>query len=413
MPKKLQLSHKINLTPVLKNTIHLLSMPYPELLGEINNALEKNIVLTEKTPYLEGDYQTHANFDQDIELQIESKEFFLSNLENQLANSSFDFQETAIARIIFENLSEEGFLEINTDIVKNVFSRQHPTQKINTRDCEKVRRKIQMDFEPFGVASFNVQDFLLLQVGQLQNIKHTTLICKLLLGKINIDDVSTKQRSHFLAVIKKLSKTPNDNAGDDNIQYIQTDITIENNANEWQISLRSLPSITLNKTYLSLRSKIKDKSLFNEHLMAARGLIDFVNYRHKLLQRVAGALTQKQSQALKKGLTHLQPLSQKQLALELNIGESSLSRLLKEKYVDTPIGVIPIKDLFSSSVNNHASKSIKKRVQTLIKKEDKPLSDQKIADLLMQKNINISRRTVTKYRQALHLPCAANRRKLK
>jgi RNA polymerase sigma-54 factor len=91
------------------------------------------------------------------------------------------------------------------------------------------------------------------------------------------------------------------------------------------------------------------------------------------------------------------------------MGESTLSRLIKDRYMNTPIGVIKIKDLFSSSVGNHASKSVKQIISEIIHQETKALSDQKITNLLIEKNITISRRTVTKYREALKIPCARHR----
>lgn len=418
MPKnslQTNIGFNFNLTPLLKNSIRLLSMPYTELLSEINEALEKNIVLTENDSYTSDNfYSKTSQADENYQLQIESTDSLFFNLENQLLNSALSEQGINIANIIIENLTEEGFLEVNIDVILSVFHRQHPNEKINTGQCENIRHYIQTNFEPFGVASFNMQDFMLLQINQQPDIKDKPLISKLLLGTLDINEINLKQRSHLLSIIKTLSKTPVDGLYDNNQnQYIQSDITIENHANEWQISLRSLPSITLNKEYLSLRSKIKDKSLFNEHLVAARGLIGFVEYRNQLLQLISKALVEKQSEALTKGLLYLNPLSQKQLAQELTIGESLLSRLIKGKYADTPIGVIQIKDLFSSSVNHHSSTSVKQMVKNIISKENKALSDQKITNLLIQKDIHISRRTVTKYRKALKIPCARDRNRMK
>jgi len=414
MPKNLlqtNLGFNLNLTPLLKNSIKLLSMPYTELLSEINQALEKNIVLTENNSYEDDNFiSNRSGIDENYQFQVESKDSFFSNLESQLLNSTLSHQDCNIAKIIFENLTEEGFLEVNIDAIGRAFKRQHPHDEINTNQCESVRQYIQVNFEPLGIASFNTQDFLLFQINQLHDIKDKSLISELLLGKLDINKINSKQRDYLLSIIKTLAKTPVDsiNVNDQN-QYIQTDVTIENNMNEWQVKLRSLPAITLNKEYLSLRSRIKDKSLFNEHLIAARGLIGFIEYRNQLLQTITGTLVEKQRQALQKGLRYLKPLSQKQLAQELNIGESSLSRLLKGKYADTPIGVIQIKDLFSSSVNHHSSTSVKQMVNDIINKENKALSDQKITNLLIQKGIHISRRTVTKYRKALKIPCARDR----
>ena len=414
MPKtalQTKLGFNLNLTPLLKNSFRLLSMPYMELLSEINQALENNILLTEdQSKNTENSYSAHTHADDNSIMQIESKQSLFVSLENQLRNANLTTQQYDIASIIIENLTEEGFLEVDIDVITRVYLRNHPKHAINAKDCELVRSYIQDNFEPFGIASLNTQDFLLLQVNHQPNIDHKTLIIQLLSGKIDLDLISSKQRQQFLATIKSLAKTPVDNF-DANIeqQYIHTDITVDKDDGDWRVSLRALPAIVINKEYLSLRSQIQDKTLFNEHLVAARGLVSFIEYRNQCLQLIARMLVIKQEQALTKGVKFLTPLSQKQLASELNMGESTLSRLIKDRYMNTPIGVIKIKDLFSSNVGNHASKSVKQIISEIIHQEAKALSDQKITNLLIEKNITISRRTVTKYREALKIPCARNR----
>lgn len=417
MPKtalQTKLGFNLNLTPLLKNSLRLMSMPYMELLTEINLALENNILLTEvQAKNTENSYSASTHTDDNFLQKIESIQSLFASLDNQLRNANLTTQQYNIASIIIENLTVDGFLEPGIETITRVYLRNNPRHKVGDKECELVRIYIQNNFEPFGVASLNTQDFLILQVNQQPNIKHKRLLSQLLLGGIEIDLISSEQRRNFISVINTLAKTPADNF-DANIQhqYIYTDITIEKDDDNWHISLRELPSIVINKEYLSLRSRIHDKTLFNEHLVAARGLVSFIEYRNQCLQLIAKMLVVKQEQALTKGLKFLKPLSQKQLALELHMGESTLSRLIKDRYMNTPIGVIKIKDLFSSSVGNHASKSIQKIISEIIHQETKALSDQKITNLLIQKNISISRRTVTKYREALNMPCARHRKKI-
>ncbi|AYQ57689.1 hypothetical protein MS2017_2031 [Bathymodiolus thermophilus thioautotrophic gill symbiont] len=413
MPKislQTKLGFNLNLTPLLKNSIKLLSMPYVELLSEVNQALENNMLLTEnQTKTTESSY--YSRNQEEVISQISSKPSLFSSLESQLRNANLTTLQHNIAQIIFENITEKGFLEVDIAFIARIFIKKHSQQTIDNQDCEQVRQYIQNNFEPLGVASLSVQDFLLLQLNQQSNIKHKSLFVQLLLAQIDLDAISPKQRNQFLALIKTLSKTPVDNF-DNNAdrQYIQTDIAIEKEGENWHIHLRTLPSIAINKKYLSLRAHIQDKTLFNEHLMAARSLISFLSYRNQFLQLITKELIVKQTQALTKGLKYLTPLTQKQLAIELNIGESTLSRLIKNRYMDTPIGTIRIKDLFSSNVGNYASKSVQQIIKSIIQRETKPLSDQKITNLLIQKNINISRRTVTKYRKTLNIPCAKYRK---
>ncbi len=414
MPKNLlqqKLGFNINLTPLLKSSIELLTIPYDDLLVEINNALEKNILLienTEKTGVYSSNYE---KTNEDAFAKLEYKESIFSNLENQLPNIGLTAEQLNIAYIMVENLTEVGFLEVNIETIMRIYLRKQPGSKISTQQCEEVRGQMQINLEPFGIASFNTQDFFLLQINHSKDIADKSLIVKLLLGDVDISQVTSVQKDSFFSAVKLLTKTPTDNL--DNIQnsYIQPDIFIEKKEDNWRIRLKKLPDITINKEYLSLRTQIPDKTLFNEHLAMARGLIDSLAYRNQYLQQITKALVVKQRQALTKGLEYLLPLTQKQLAFELGMSESTLSRLIKDKYMSTPIGVISIQDLFSANIGKHASKSIQHKIIQIIRNENKTLSDQKICDLLIQDKVDICRRTVTKYRKKLNIPCS-NHRKL-
>ena len=400
----------LNLSLSLKNSIELLAMPYDDLLIEINNALEENIVLTENTEKISEYPSTYEKINENDFVKLEYKESLFSNLENQLLYLGLTNEQLNIAHIMVENLTEVGFLEVSIKTIMHIYLRKHPNSQINTQQCDAVKEKMQTNLEPFGIASFNTQDFLLLQVSHSKDIVDKSTIMQLLSGEIDINQVTTTQKHNFLDAIKLLPKTPVDNL--DNIQnsYIRPDIFIEKVEGKWCISLKKLPAITVNKEYLSLRKQIPDKTLFNEHLAVARGLIGFLSYRNQCLQQITKVLITKQPQALIKGLEYLLPLTQKQLALELDIGESTLSRLIKNKYMETPIGIIKIQDLFSANVGNHASKSIQHRIIQIIQNENVALSDQKICDLLTQDEIVICRRTITKYRKKLNIPSARHRK---
>ncbi len=412
MPKhslQQKLSFNFNLTPLLKNSINLLSMPYDDLLVEVNNALKENIILTKNTKKTD-EFYVNNKINEDSFAKLTFKESLFSSLENQLPNIGLTEKQLNIAYIMLENLTEVGFLEINIEAIIRIYSRKHSKDQVNIQQCEMVKNKMQTNLDPFGIASFNTQDFLLLQVNHKGNLADQSLIVKLLSGETDISQITEIQRCNFIKVVKYLNKTPADNLGNIQNSYIQPDIFINKADDGWRISLKKLPAIMLNKEYLALRKQIPDKTLFNEHLSIARGLVDFLTYRNQYLQRISKALVAKQHQALNKGLEYILPLTQKQLALELDMGESTLSRLIKNKYMDTPIGTIKIQDLFSANVGNHAAKSIQHRIIQIIHNESIALSDQKICDLLTRDRIVICRRTITKYRKKLNIPCARYRK---
>jgi RNA polymerase sigma-54 factor len=153
MPKNLlqqKLGFNINLTPLLKSSIELLTIPYDDLLVEINNALEKNILLienTEKTGVYSSNYE---KTNEDAFAKLEYKESMFSNLENQLPNIGLTAEQLNIAYIMVENLTEVGFLEVNIETIMRIYLRKQPGSKISTQQCEEVRGQMQINLEPFG-----------------------------------------------------------------------------------------------------------------------------------------------------------------------------------------------------------------------------------------------------------------------
>jgi RNA polymerase sigma-54 factor len=152
----------LNLSLSLKNSIELLAMPYDDLLIEINNALEENIVLTENTEKISEYPSTYEKINENDFVKLEYKESLFSNLENQLLYLGLTNEQLNIAHIMVENLTEVGFLEVSIKTIIHIYLRKHPNSQINTQQCDAVKEKMQTNLEPFGIASFNTQDFLLL-----------------------------------------------------------------------------------------------------------------------------------------------------------------------------------------------------------------------------------------------------------
>lgn len=202
--------------------------------------------------------------------------------------------------------------------------------------------------------------------------------------------------------------------------YIVPDVIAEFNGGEVSVALNDtgLPSLELDEYYLGLADEGDDRDLtsyLREHIASAREVISFVEQRRRTLLAVAAAAVSHQTGFISGGDAFLRPLSEKEVAAELGISTSTVSRTVSGKYIQVPSGVIPLKKLFQAETGfsgGESSAAVMHSVRELIDEEDKakPFSDQKIADILSGQGTEISRRTVAKYRAAMNIGSASERR---
>ncbi|KGG80295.1 DNA-directed RNA polymerase subunit sigma-24 [Caloranaerobacter azorensis H53214] len=449
----LQQSQKLILTPELRQAIKILQYTNFELSQFIEEELEKNPLLeiesrednAEKDIDLDelksgidwkeylGKYDdiSYSSYKEDdsndwiLENYITYKTTLKEHLLFQLNLTLFDEMDKKIGEFIIESLDENGYLRITTSEIANRL-------KVDEDQVENVLKIIQT-FDPVGVGAKDLKECLKIQLEDrgikdsyvfkvLENYLEEIACNKL--TKISKElGISIKKVQNICDLIKTLEPKPGRgfiNSSDD-VKFIKPDVTLEIIDGEYIIQVNDVtaPRLTVNNYYRRLLNQAIEEDIVKFikcKLDSALWLIKSIEQRRMTIYRVAEAIVRYQREFFEKGKKALKPLSLKVIADELEIHESTVSRAINGKYIQTPKGIFELKFFFSRGVlanqEEISSTSVKSMIKELIESEDpkKPLSDQKITDILRKKNIKISRRTVAKYRDELNIP-SSNLRK--
>jgi len=348
----------------------------------------------------------------------------------QLGCLQLDAREQEIGEYLIGNLDSHGYLRASTEQIAQDL-------KIEPKLVEKILQLIQ-GFEPSGVGARNLQECLLIQLQQ-KNLSDPALfkivqhhLEELAQGKYGKVAAALKLpvgRVQELAdLLKELNPKPGSTySSGDRIRYIVPDVIIERVADDFVILVNDslVPHLTINKTYSTI---LKNKDhyaydqatrIFVENKMnQALWLIRSIEQRRMTIYRVTEALLQKQLAFFRQGIMYLRPLTIKEVADAIGMHESTVSRAVSHKYVQTPHGLFEFKFFFSTGFHttrgeSTSAESIKQLIVELLKNESpaKPYSDQKLTELLREKGVLIARRTVSKYREELGILSASQRRR--
>lgn len=338
--------------------------------------------------------------------------------------------EYEIALHIIGNLDEKGYLKIKAEEISKELG-------VSENKVEKVRNIIKF-LDPVGVASYNIKECLLTQLEYL-GYNSETLVYKLVKDHLEnipqgIDYLSQELKveretiEEALYIIKKLEPYPARNFYSESSIYIEPDLIFYKQEDEWKVEVVKEKNfrIKLNefyKEFLKMKKRdpyhYKSRQFLKEKLKDAENLLKALDSRYTSLYKVGETILKHQKEFLEKGIKYLKPLNLKMIAEEVQLHESTISRIVSHKYVQTPLGVFPLKFFFSSGYSTShgeaiSSKAVKDLIVDIIKQEDpkKPYSDAKIAEILREKyGIKIARRTVTKYREELEIPSVRERKK--
>ena len=453
---KLQQSQKLMMTPELRQAIKILQLSAIELGQYVNQILLENPLMEvkeEATPFSNEqrkekdinweeylrDYRENRNYRGFTGMREVKEEFSLENLVvqdinlqehllSQLGCLSLTFLQQRVGQYLIGNINPAGYLMVTAEQAASDL-------KVPQKLVKEVLQFIQ-NFDPSGVGARNLRECLLLQLKQ-QNILNEDLMK--LIGKHLADlgdgkyhkvadalNLSVIRIQELADIIKQLNPKPGASfASGERIRYIAPDIFIEQVGGEYIIMLndRLLPSLAISQAYNSiyLREGVVDentKKFVENKLNQAMWVIQSIEHRQKTLYRLAKILLKKQRQFFDKGIKYLQPLTLKQVAGELEVHESTVSRATTNKYIQTPHGLFELKFFFSSGYKldtgiSASAESIKKLIQEIITTEEptRPYSDQALAELLQEKGLNIARRTITKYRHELGILNRGQRRR--
>jgi len=350
------------------------------------------------------------------------------HLLSQLNLTSCYGMDKLIGEYLIGNIDDNGYLRVSLAEVQ---------ERLNVAP-DRIAKILSLihSFEPVGVGARNLQECLLIQIERL-GIKdevthelinhHLTDLAKGRLAKIAHDlGVSILEVQESSDLIKTFDPKPGRNfTGMNDACYIIPDVVLEKVGGEYIILVNDItvPRVTVNSAYRSVLSKEKnfdsDTRRFVENkLNAAVWLIRSIEQRRLTLYKVASCLVDLQRDFLDSGIKYLKPLNLKKVAKMVGLHESTVSRATSNKYIQTPRGVFEMKCFFSTGLNNDAGTkisagSIKKLLQEIIAGEDNryPLNDQKIAEIFSRRGIQISRRTVAKYRDELSIPAVQKRKR--
>ncbi len=367
-----------------------------------------------------GDEVSPLNF---IEKKISLKEY----LQEQLVEINIDAYTLNICRYIIESLDYRGYLEIPVEEL---------AKELNTSDeiVEKALKIVQT-LEPYGIGARDIKECLLIQSIKLNILDN--IIEEMILNHLeNIAEnkyeavgkalsISPREAQRYGDLIKKLEPKPSRGfyTGEE-VNYIIPDAEIKNVDGEFFILMNEnvLPRLMVNKTYKDVLQNNKDSetnAYVKEKINKALFLIKSIEQRKNTLYKVLECVVNKQEEFFKYGKQHIKPLTLKEVADIINLHESTVSRAIKDKYVLTSYGTVKIKDLFPSGLNSKndddmATIKIKSEIKKIIDEENKnkPFSDQVISSMLADKNMNISRRTVAKYREELGIKSSSMRKRL-
>jgi RNA polymerase sigma-54 factor len=475
----LRLGQQLAMTPQLQQAIKLLQMSTLELQQEIQQALESNMMLEineEESTVQEAEITPEKKIDNsdlltsqgsqteipeelpidsswddvyeyameaganntaetvEFETQRSKSSTLLDHLLWQLELTTFSERDHAIAMAIIDSINEDGYL---ISSLEEIFQGlQNQLEDLDFDEVNAVLHRVQ-NFDPAGVAATDLKDCLRLQIQQLPGAtpykeEALTLITRYLdllatheqsklMRKLGVTE---RQLDEVVALIRTLDPKPGARIQELDSEYIIPDVYVVKQNGIWRVNLNPdiAPKLRINPFYSSMIKRAdnsRDNTCMKDHLQEARWFIKSLQSRNDTLLRVAQCIVEKQAGFLEHGSIAMKSMVLRDIAEELELHESTISRVTTQKYMHTPNGIVEFKYFFSSHVSTEgggecSSTAIRAFIKELISNENlaKPLSDSKIAELLKEKGINVARRTIAKYREAMLISSSSQRKRI-
>lgn len=466
--QQLKVTQQLIMTPQLQQAIKLLQLSRLELVETINQELEANPMLEEvQDEIAESEKKEDVSTESFAEVEISEKmredfdwETYLEeyntstpvlmerdsnrewptfdhkltaslsleeHLNWQLRMSDFSAEEKEIGSYIIGNLNQDGYLDATIEEIAAMGS-------AGLQQVEAVLAKIQL-FDPPGVASRDLRECLLIQARNLE-LEDDLVV------RIIEDHLHYLETKNYQALVKVLKRTPEDVKqaidiilhldprpgsayNEETVQYISPDVYVLKIDGEFVILLNEdgMPKLKVSSYYKEALSQdaivpAEAKDYIQGKLRSAAWLIKSIHQRQRTLYKVAQSIIKLQQEFFEQGVGHLRPMVLRDVADDVGMHESTISRVTSNKYLHTPHGIFELKYFFNSSISSVlgeavASESVKDRIRQIVREEDtsKPYSDKEIVSILNRENIDIARRTVAKYREMLGILPSSKRKK--
>ena len=476
---QLRVGHGLSMTPQLQQSIRLLQLSSIELQAEIQEALEENPLLeieenfdyintsnqqeeegdgSENSPLeieniptelqtdsewedtFENQRPTSASHSQTISSDIirddedESGQSLQEHLLWQMRLTPFSELEQLIAIHIIDAIEDDGYFKGSLEDIGLSLGGDYD---VNPDEIELVLHRLQ-HFDPIGVGSRDLRECLLTQLHLFEhnNSEQTELLTILIDQYLDVLanrdyrqiksalKITDEELTELVELIQLLKPRPGYQIQVDKTEYIAPDVYVRKLNNRWQLSLNvdNTPKLKVAEHYAQLIKRADnstDNVYLKNHLQEARWFIKNLQSRNDTLLKVTEAIINRQKDFLEYGDEALRPLILQNIAEEVEMHESTISRITTRKYLHTPRGIFELKYFFSSHVNTDSggecsATAIRAIIKKIVHAENirKPLSDSKIADILGEKGIKVARRTIAKYRESLAIPPSNIRKRL-
>ncbi|MBW8182692.1 RNA polymerase factor sigma-54 [Shewanella nanhaiensis] len=370
--------------------------------------------------------------DDDLPFQGETCEGLYEHLEWQKNLTPFSDNDLAIATAIIDAIDERGYLTQSTDDILEAMG----DPEIELDEVEAVLKRVQ-HFDPIGVAARDLSECLFIQLAQYTDTtphidnarllikEHLDLIAgrdfRLLMRKTKLKEDDLRQA---IELIQTLNPRPGLAINPSRDEYVIPDVTVIKKKGRWVVELNPdyMPKINVNQHYASMARSTKnqaDSQFIRGHLQEAKWFIKSLESRNDTLLKVSNCIVKFQQGFFEYGEEAMKPMVLNDIAEEVEMHESTISRVTTQKYMHTPRGIFELKYFFSSHVGTDdggecSSTAIRAFIKKLVAAENqqKPLSDSKMALLLAEQGIKVARRTIAKYREAMLIPPSNQRKSL-
>lgn len=448
-----KIKNEIELNPFLEEDISIeeaatdeAENPAEDINDEDNDEFSSKDLLDDDDYYQDDpEYlNRRGSDDEPSNIQTPQRETMSEHLIEQLHMLDIDENLMVLGEEIIGSLDDDGYLKEELSvIIKELRLFQHID--IPEETAEQLLKRIQL-FDPLGIACRSLQECLLVQLHNLALDPYYSFLAEKVLTE-HFEDFTHKRYKLLkknlkltdetlhavLDLIHKLNPRPGEGKVETKeFNQITPDFIVEREGKSFTIALndRSVPSVTISPAYVQMLQENKKSSrksevkrntyaFLKERFESAKWFLACIEQRKNTLMRVMQSIVTKQFDFFDKGPKHLRPLIYRDLAEEINLDVSTISRVVNGKYVQSPQGIHELKYFFSESLTTESgeeisNKVIKERIKEIIAGESKsnPLSDDKLAEILNKEGINIARRTIAKYREQERIPVARLRREL-
>ncbi len=449
------------MTPQLQQAIRLLQLPIMDLRTEIQQALTENVMLEAEEPANaeadalqeatagEQEYGDVAVADESswedtqtvgprdsvrssgempVDYEDRSGETLHDHLLWQLELEKLDAVEMAIGQAIVDAINDDGYITDDNETIRATLA---PDVLVSTDQIEDVIEIVQA-LDPAGIGARSVSECVLLQLRQFDDStpglelaraiasEHLELVAERQFGILKRQLATTDDAlEEALLLVRSCHPRPGAAIYAPAADYVVPDVFVRRVDGNWVVELNSSlsPQLKVNSAYANSLGRGEEFSVLRTQLQEAKWLIRSLEIRNETLLKVAVNIVQRQTEFFEHGEEHMRPMVLKDIAEAIDMHESTVSRVTTNKYMHTPRGVFEFRYFFSSHVagddGEQSSIAVRAKIRKLIAAEqpEKPLSDNQIARLLSDDGVQVARRTVAKYREAMRIPSSSDRRR--